>query len=273
MDLDYLNDFRKLQQQIEKLDISSSPNEEIIHISLLNDLNLWIFPFTKIVKKFERLTINKSLPGNNNLTITEVKFLKYPPPDSVIKYNRANLKKQSILYATFLLPTILNENNPDKGDLVTISYWELREENTPLVVYPVFDYFNTKNLQLKNEFNKGIQKYPEDLKDIVIIDNCLIASYFSKYIEKGKEINYTFSAHIADRIFNKMYNGKIEAIIYPSVKDITGIDNIALKPDVFDKKYKLVRVKESLVVSKERDSIILHEMKRTKNFDDTFIKW
>lgn len=273
MDADYLNVFRKLQEDIEKLDISSSPQDEEILVERLMELKLFFFGFSKIIPDFKRLTINKSLPNNDNSTITEIKFLKNPPPESVTKYNRANLKNQSILYATFLLPTALNENNPDLGDLVTVSYWELKKDNNPLVVYPVFDFFKTKSMQLKKEFIKGIKDYPEGLKDIAIIDSCLVASYFSKYVEKGKEINYTFSAHLADKIFNKIYNGQIEAIIYPSVKDITRTDNIAIKPDIFNARYKLVEVRESVVASKGNGAILLQELKRTKDFDEKKIKW
>jgi len=273
MDSDYLNSFRKLQEKIEKLDLSISPEDEEILLAQLMKVNLLTFGFSKIVPNFQRLTINKTLPDNSNSTITEIKFLKNPPENSVTKYNRANLKNQSVLYATFILPTALLENNPGLGDLVTISHWELINENTPLIVYPVFDYYQTRNLQLKQEFTKLIKDYPSDLQDIIIIDNCLVASYFSKYVEKGKEINYTFSAHIADRIFNKMYNGQIEAIIYPSVKDVTRTDNIALKPNVFNSKYKLVKVSESVVVSKGNGSILLHEQKSTNKFGDEIILW
>lgn len=273
MDSNYLNSFRELQEKIEKLDLSISPEDEKILLAQLMDVNLLTFGFSKIVPNFQRLTINKTLPDNNNSTIKEIKFLKNPPENLVTKYNRANLKKQSILYATFILPTALLENNPDLGDLVTISHWKLINEDTPLIVYPVFDYYKTRDFQLKQEFTKAIKDYPSNLQDVIIIDNCLVASYFSKYVEKGKEINYTFSAHLADWIFNKMYNGKIEAIIYPSVKDITRSANIAIKPNVFNSKYKLVEVHESIVVSKVNGNILLHEQKRTNKFDNEIILW
>ena len=273
MDTNYLNGFRKLQEKIEKFDLSISPEDEDILLAQLMEVRLLTFGFSKIVPDFQRLTINKSLPENNNTTITEIKFLKNPPEKSVTKYNRANLKNQSVLYATFILPTALSENNPDLGDLVTISYWELIAENNPLIVYPVFDFYKTRNMQLKQEFAKAIKDYPEDLKDVIIIDNCLVASYFSKYVEKGKEINYTFSAHLADKIFNKIHNGKIEAIIYPSVKDVTRTDNIVIKPNVFNSKYKLAEVRESLVISKKNGTILLHELNRTKKFEKEIIIW
>lgn len=274
MDVKYINQFSKLKNVIDSFDLSSSPGDEKYLLDFLNIINFLTFGFSKLVPQFERLTINKTLPDNNNETINEIRFLKNPPADCITKYNRANLKNQSVLYATFCLPTALNENNPNVGDLVTISNWGLKEENDSLLVYPVFDYFKTKNYQLKNEFDKAINNYSQNAKDLIIVDNCFIASCFSKYVEKGKEINYTLSAHIADKIFNKMYNGKIEAIIYPSVKDNADFsDNIALKPEIFNLKYKLLDIRESVVVSKRNGSIILKALKRTKEFDETIIKW
>lgn len=273
MDRQFDASFQRLKNKIEKLDISLSPEDEKLILSQLNELNFLIHGYSRIIPSFERLTINKSLPDNDNSTINEIKFLKNPPEESVLKYNRANLKRQSVLYATFILPTTISEMNPDLNNLVTISKWKLKTENTPLIIYPVFDYFLSKNFQLKNEFEKAIEKYPQDLKDIIIYDGCFIAACFSKYVEKGKEINYTLSAHIADKIFNKMYNGQIEALIYPSVKDVTKSDNIAIKPDTFNNKYKLEEVRESVVVSKSNDKVFLKQLKRTKEFDEKNILW
>ena len=270
----YLDKLNKLLEVVESLDLSSSPEEELNILNFLEGLNFLTLGFFKVVPHFERLTINKSLPDNSNETITELKYLKNPPPKYVKKYGRANLKNQSVLYATFNYPTALSENNPDVGDLVTISQWGLKIENTPLFVYPVFDYFNSSDYQLKALFNKEIEKHSEKLKDLFIVDSCFIAGCFCKYVEKGKEINYTLSAHIADKIFNKMYNGKIEAIIYPSVKDDADDSvNIALKPKVFNEKYKLLEVKESVVLSNDNGIIGLKEIKRTKYYDKKNIKW
>jgi len=273
MDSHYFESFNVLHDAIEKFDISSSPQDEEALIEQLACFEILTFSFSKVVPNFQRLTINKNLPDNNNSTVNLINFLKNPPVDSVTKHGRANLKGQTMLYGTFLLPTALAENNPDIGDLITISYWKLKNENSPLTVYPVFDYFKTKNFQLKQAFTTLIKDYPEVFKDILIIDSCLVASCFSKYIEKGKEINYTLSAHYANRILHEMHNGEINAIIYPSVKDTTRVDNIAIKPNVFNDMYKLAEVRESLVVSKENGMILLHEQKRTKNFEDNLIIW
>jgi hypothetical protein len=274
MDSDFINSYKELIKEIKCFDISSTPEDEVGLLQSLNNFSFHMFGFSKIVPKLERLTINKTLPNNCNDTIKEIKYLKNPPKELVTKYNRANLKNQSILYATLHLPTALNENNPDIGDLVTISKWELIINDLPLIVYPAFDFNDSHDLQLKNEFYKAIKHYPEELRESIIIDNCVVASYFSKYVEKGKEINYTLSAHIADRIFKNVDNGnQIEAIIYPSVKDSTRTNNLAIRPEIFNEKYKLMEVIESIVISKLNGSIFLKTIKRTTNFKNNLIKW
>lgn len=65
MNSDYLNDFRKLQEKIEKLDLSISPEDEEILFTKLIEVKLMSFGFSKIVLNFQRLTINKTLSGNS----------------------------------------------------------------------------------------------------------------------------------------------------------------------------------------------------------------
>ena len=65
MNSDYLNDFRKLQEKIEKSDLSISPEDEEILLTKLIEVKLMSFGFSKIVLNFQRLTINKTLSGNS----------------------------------------------------------------------------------------------------------------------------------------------------------------------------------------------------------------
>lgn len=273
MDNKYINRLNELIKIVADFDISETPNDENYLLNFLKDLKFKAIGFFKIIPSFERITVNKNLPFNENETIREIKHLKYPPKEYVNKYGRANIKNNSILYATFHFPTAFIETNPEIGDLITISNWELKDENTSLFVYPVFDYFKTHDYQLKDIFNEAIKNVPDTMKDLIIVDTCYIASCFRKHVEKGKEINYTLSAHIADKIFKQLYDGKIEAILYPSVKDATQTNNIALKPEVFNQKYKLKEVRESIVINRQNGEAFLKEIKRTKQFDNENILW
>jgi hypothetical protein len=256
--------FIKHLEDIDKVDITTSTIEENLIISDLKHFNPLCFAFNKVIPNIQRLTINRNLRDNNNETINELEFLKNPPKEVLHKYGRANLKYQSILYATFILPTLIKETNPDVGDLVTISKWKLKNEDTPLIVSPIIDYAKCNDYQLKNEFRNELQKYSTEWQKVIFQNYCLIARHFGKYVEKGKDINYIFSAHFADKIFHEIYDGKIEAIIYPSVQDSGTTSNIAMKPDVFNAKYEIDEICESIVYSKDNHSLFLKSIKSTK---------
>ena len=123
-----------LKEKIDNFDLGLLNEEELNSIRKeLDKHELAILCAEKVVPTFKRLTVNKYLPENNNETVNEISLLKNPPAESVKKYGRANLINQSILYGTFILPTALLELNPEVGDIVTVSEWELKNENDALV--------------------------------------------------------------------------------------------------------------------------------------------
>jgi hypothetical protein len=262
--------FLKFIEDIDKVDLCDTPFDENIIISELKLFNPLCFAFSKVVPFLQRLTINKNLQDNNNETITQLKLLKNPPLDVMKKldrYGRANLKDQSVLYASYIFPTLIKETKPEIGDLVTISKWKLKNDNTPLIVYPVIDYQNCNDSQLRSEFEYALLQQPKEWQEMIFKHYCLISRHFGKYVEKGKEINYIFSAHFADKIFHKIYDGKIEAIIYPSVQDSGISNNIAIKPDIFNEKYEIDEISEEVVFSKGRQSQFLKSIKSTRKVD------
>ena len=269
--------FLKYLEDIDKVDLTTSSIEEDLIISELKLFKPLHFAFNKVIPDLQRLTINKKLSNNNNETITKLDDLKNPPDEIVKKlnsYGRANLKNQSVLYASFILPTLIKETNPDVGDLVTISKWRLKNEDTPLIVSPIIDYAKCNDYQLRIEFEKALLQEPKEWQVMIFQHYCLTAKHFGKYIEKGKDINYIFSAHFADKIFHEIYDGKIEAIIYPSVQDAGTTSNIAIKPYVFNEKYNIDEICESVVFSNNGYSLFLKAIKSTHKVDsDGKIIW
>ncbi len=240
--------FLRYLEDIDKVDLTNSSIEENRIITELKHFKPLYFAFCKIIPELQRLTINKKLSKNNNETITKFGDLKNPPDEIVKKlnrYGRANLKNQSVLYASFILPTLIKETNPDVGDLVTISRWKLKNEDTPLFVSPIIDYAKCKDYQLLEVFEKALLQEPKDWQVMFFQHYCLTVKHFGKYVERGKDINYIFSAHLADKIFHEIYGGKVEANIYPSVHDSGTTSNIAIKPDVFNEKYEIEEITES----------------------------
>lgn len=257
-------------EDIDKIDLTTSSIEENLIISELQLFKLLHFDFNKVIPDLQRLTINKKLSNNNNKTITKLDDLKNPPDEIVKKlnrYGRANLRDQSVLYASFEFPTLIKETNPDVGDLVTISRWKLKNENTPLIVYPVIDYQNCNDSQLLKVFEYALLQQPKEWQVMFFQHYCLIAKHFGKHVKKGQHINYIFSAHFANKIFHEIQGGKIEAIIYPSVQDSGTTSNIAIKPDVFNEKYEIEEISEKIVYSNNGYSLSLKSIKSTQKVD------
>jgi len=269
MNIELDQKYIKFIQDIEKIDLIVMPFDENVIISEVKLYKPLSFVLSKIVPDLQRLTVNKNLLNNNNESVSELKLLKNPPTEVLHKYGRANLKYQSVFYASFIFPSLILETEPALGDLVTISKWKLRKEDTPLFVYPVIDYNKCNDYQLKYVFEQALLQYPKELQSFVFFEYCMIAKYFSKYVEKGKEINYIFSALFADKIFHEIHDGKIEAIIYPSVKDAGTTSNIAIKPEVFEEKYELDEISESVVYINDGHSLFLMPIKSTKKVDST----
>lgn len=212
MNIELDPEFLKYLKDIDKVDLYSMPFDENEIISELKHFKPLCFAFSKVIPNMQRLTINRNLRDNNNETIKELEFLKNPPKEVLHKYGRANLKYQSVLYATSILPTLIKETRPEVGDLVTISRWKLKDIDVPLIVSPIIDYHRCNDYQLKNEFRNELKKYTTEWQKVIFQNYCLIARHFGKYIEKGKDINYIFSAHFADKIFHEIYDGKLKRL-------------------------------------------------------------
>ncbi len=125
---DEIEKFRKLLDYIKRL--SEDGVTPLIEKQLLLMLNNSIQFFshlilTDVFPEIHRLTINKRVIGSNN-RIREINHLRYPPACKVSKYGRCNFPKQSVLYASFLHMTAMNETQPHIGDLITESVWRVK---------------------------------------------------------------------------------------------------------------------------------------------------
>jgi hypothetical protein len=225
--------------------------------------------------ELKRITINKNVVGSNK-RIYEIKYLKYPPAEKVTKYGRCNLPGQSVFYGSFLSMTALNEMRPNQGDLITESTWRLTGDQ-PIIYCPIFknqpkkkDFINPRTFEINQIYERKVKDYPEKVRNQ--IDSLLqfVTDAFTKYVHPSNHLNYIFSAYFSNKIFNNFEDGKIEAIYYPSVKEKLSFENIALKADVFDKRYELIKVKDSIVDMDPRSGsggYMMLGLGECKNFD------
>jgi len=234
------------------------------------------------IEKLQRVSINKRLFGGENNRIDEISFLKYPPKKFVKRYGRANSPDESILYATFDPLTALSEMRLEVGDLITISTWKLKS-NHPITVSPIFKN-STKDEKVYNEvsmnamirYNTQKQQYSEEVQKQLDIIIQFVADCFSKDVEDTNRIDYFLSSYYANRIFWELQDGEIDAILYPSVRQSLTLTNIAMKPEVFDKHYKLELVEESIVeqnVNQQSSGWSMFGTGYSKTFENEKIAW
>lgn len=238
-------------------------------IDLLNRIFIY-FVYCKDADSFDkifRVTINKNIPPYANERLMDLRNIKYPPnPEAIIKYGRCNFPGQSILYASLMRMTSLDEMRPQSGDLITESVW--KKKSSKLLVYiPIFSnqptnkpmvnietgeiipyLTNIRTYEMNEKFKQQISHYPKNLKELALLVVQFIADCFSRNVNMQNHFNYIFSAFLADKFFNKIENGKIDAINYPSVQDKLNSENLAIKPLVFDKLYEPWGVIESIVI-------------------------
>jgi hypothetical protein len=228
-----------------------------------------------IFDELKRITINKNVIGSNK-RIHNIKYLKYPPSDKVKKYGRCNLPGQSVFYSSFLTFTAMDEMKPRVGDLITETTWKVKAEQ-PLIYCPIFknqpteeNILNERTLKINQLYENKIKDYPEYTRKQIDTLVQFVTDAFTKRIHPNNHLDYIFSAYFSNKIFHEFENGKIEAIYYPSVQSRLSFENVAMKHNVFDSKYELVKAKDSLCVtdpSDGRSGYFFEGLAECKSFD------
>lgn len=217
-----------------------------------------ISPDIGIFNEIKRVIINRTVnEDKSNARLNLIENLKYPPSKykSRLGYNRASLKGQSIFYGGFGDFQGLFENPPTRGDIFTVSSWQ-QIKNKELCYASIFH--DSKVQVHTDDYKNDWDHYIEQLS---CLDNktrnaleklfSLITFFFTRSINPNKSIEYLYSAHIADRIFNLEYRPRIEAILYPSVPMKFIASNIAILPDSFDDKFTFCKADEYIVLQNE----------------------
>lgn len=281
IDIDKVTSLLSYIKQLSDDGITSSNVEYVV--KLLENIK----PFFKWMvlegsfPELTRLTINRNVIKKNE-RLSKIENIKYPKPEIILKYGRCNKPKQSIFYAGFIKPTILMELNPDVGDLITTSTWKIKDDRK-MVYCPIFlnqptdGTLNPDSFILEQTFDKSIKLYSEEERKLIRYVNQFVADEFSKEVKSSNGYEYFLSAYFSNIILYEVNRGKIDAILYPSVKDKLSSGNIAIKPNVFEKNYILYEVTESIMLNKipEGNHILLEEkgITRTFDFENDDIKW
>lgn len=242
----------RLLKQFSEDGISSSIEKQLLQL-LENSITFFSnLVMEEVFPEIHRLTVNNRVIGKNK-RLHEIKYLKYPPAERVSNYGRCNYPQQSILYSSLIDFTTMNEIRPKIGDLVTDSVWKVKN-NQSLKYCPIFKNqpvdgtINPWTYKVNQVFNVKLEQYPKNVAEQINDLVQFVADVFTKRINTASHLDYIFSAFFANKIFNEFEDGSIEAILYPSVKNHLSFENLAIKSTVFDAKYELVEVKDSVCI-------------------------
>lgn len=228
-----------------------------------------------------RVTLNRNISKVGNRMITEIKYLKYPPPESITKFGRCNLIGQSMLYGSFNMVTASKEMRPEIGDLVTISTWKLKQ-GMDILTCPIF-YITSLDGMVHNELslkckiahdNYFRNHFSNEYRNEV--DNLMefFAKAFAKEVAVGNWNDYFLSAYLTNIIFNRI-GPKIEMLIYPSVQESLESSNMAIRPEVFDEKFELYEVSHGVCITNQYPGFFYEGKGMTRTFDLEYglIRW
>ncbi|MBN1253082.1 MAG: RES domain-containing protein [Bacteroidales bacterium] len=276
----YILTIKELYKRIENLNNNFPEHYEDWIIKCFEPIKVYSIIGEGIYPIIERITVNKRVIEKNE-TIKEVDKLSYPPERCVKKYGRANLKNQSVFYGSFNFMTSIMEMKPDNNDLITISKWKLKNENEFLITCPMFlnqptdGTYNERLIKLYNSFINELQRYPSSVADLIYEIHKFYANCFARKIESDNNQGYIFTALLADKIFNQFKDGIVEAILYPSTQENLRTKNIAIKKDLFDRKYEIFETIEKRFISKTdaSEKFCFEVLNKSKTIKNNLIHW
>ena len=273
-----VKNFNNLLDYLKLLSVNGiQPSMEKQLLLILNQV-IPFFPHMILTQEFpeiSRLTINKKIIGKNK-RIVNIRHLKYPPANKVKCYGRCNLPGQSVLYATNAdILVAMNEMKPDVGDLITETTWKVKENQT-LTYYPIFKnqppskgVINLRMSEINRLHEQHLKEYPPNVRTHIDSLVQFVADAFTRRIHSDNNLDYIFSAYFSDKILHNFEEGKIDAIYYPSVKNNLSFENLAIKTDVFDNKYEIFEVRDSVLSAKSQDGCYCATLGDCKDFDFT----
>lgn len=197
--------------------------------------------------KLFRVVVNNRLPHIGRNCITLVTDLLGPPAD-VAPLGRCNLPREEVAYFSTLPATSYLEAKLKRGDLMTLTSWQLKPGHILNINY----VYNSKQIVSVNEdFKQPLQEFERwketmrtkdqnNLEVSLILEN-FITDEFIKDVPAGKPKEYLFTAVLSSTWLMDSPDPEmqLDGIAYPSViKKLHGT-NVTLRRSSVLKHYEL----------------------------------
>lgn len=173
--------------------------------------------------------------------LTEISQL-LAPPVKYCNYGRCGLPGQQVLYCAESLAGAYWETKPTKGDVITISLFELLPGKT----------LNSALVKKEKAVDPRID---HPLREVYYLLEDFFVDIFSLEVDRHRPGDYLFSALLSSEqmFYPVVADNNVEAIIYPSVQKKKFSFNIAIRNDVMLERYKLVGVETRFILDEYDD--------------------
>lgn len=244
--------------------LGKTKNKDLLACKRLSNLDLSTFPIEEIKAIFENgiglpatnVTIAKDVligRSRTQIGLSSYKEITYLPSNKCKYYQRASIPNKSVFYGVissdkydinncFLISASETTKIADPEKVFTTGFWRVKQ-SLKCISLIADNTFHTEKKnplinQIREEMIKTLCKFSSPYEAQKLI------RYFGKEFSKtcNQECDYLISALLSDLLFDKF---GYEAILYPSVqvKGKYGL-NVAIRPDVVDKKLKFEKVFE-----------------------------
>ncbi|WP_194850710.1 RES domain-containing protein [Nonlabens antarcticus] len=195
-------------------------------------------------KRLVRISNNNRIlkaKGKELNYLTDISQLLAPPIDCC-NFGRCNIPKQQVLYCATSEAGAYWEIRPQKGDVITISHFELKpgvKVNTFIVKKDV-----TENPEIKSKLHEVYYLLEEFFEEI-----------YSLRISRDRPRDYLFSGQISsDQLFYPFVSElNFDAILYPSVQRKKYGWNVAIRNELILEKYNLIGVETRFILNEYAD--------------------
>jgi len=232
-----LNYYRSLFGKIQDL---SNDDFEILKKDVSTFFNIKLA--TRVEELPKRLV---RISNNNRILSAQGKELSYltdisqllAPPIEFCGFGRCNIPNKQILYCATSEAGAYWETRPNKGDVITLSHFELKP-SAKINAFAI-KYDKTSNPKIEN----SLQEIYYHLEDFFL-------DVYSLEISRDRPRDYLFSALISsDYLFYPIPSEiNFEAIMYPSVQKKKFGVNFAIRNEVMLEKYNLIGVETRFIL-------------------------
>jgi hypothetical protein len=193
------------------------------------------------------------------------KYLRYPPPEKVNKFQRANRPGCPMFYCSGARTAPFFEVGVKPGDHISISRWRTTERALVNNIGYHDGVFNTLGSTRAADVYKEIMPEHDPAFDRNSANYAIhqfLAEEFAQIVPSGDEYRYKLSAAIAERLLGNVnpkpgredeippYR-KFCGIMYPSLAMRANADNIVLLPEFVDNHMTLEQVEYLHIVGDE----------------------